>query len=46
MTRPYTEVTDDEGGTLKIVMLTRMGENAFLTELETFLSAHGSGHES
>lgn len=37
VTRPYTEVTDDDGSTLKIVMLTPMGENAFLTELETFL---------
>ena len=43
VTRPYREVTDDDGGTRKIVMLTPMGENAFLSELETFLSAHGEG---
>ena len=40
VTRPYTEVVDDDGTTLKIVMLTRLGENAFLSELETFLGDH------
>ncbi|WP_255557399.1 transporter substrate-binding domain-containing protein [Paeniglutamicibacter sp. Y32M11] len=36
-TRPYSESTDPEGVTLKHVLLVRMGENAFLSELEKFL---------
>lgn len=38
MTRPYGEFTDEGGKTHKLVMLVPMGENAFLVELETFLS--------
>lgn len=38
MTRPYAEVRDASGETHKLVMLVPMGENAFLSELETFLS--------
>lgn len=38
MTRPYGEAVGDDGTTHKLVMLVPMGENAFLTELETFLS--------
>jgi ABC-type amino acid transport substrate-binding protein len=38
VTRPYTEVTDDDGQTRKLVMLVPIGENAFLSELEIFLS--------
>lgn len=38
VTRPYGEFTDQDGTTHKLVMLVRMGENAFLTELETFLT--------
>jgi hypothetical protein len=37
MTRPYTESTDERGGTRKHVMLVRMGENDFLLELDRFL---------
>ena len=40
MTRPYTEATLDDGRTHKIVMLVPIGENAFLSELETFLAAY------
>ena len=36
VTRPYTERRTDRG-TEKHVMIVRMGENALLTELETFL---------
>ncbi len=36
VTRPYTESTTAEG-TAKHVMIVRMGENRFLTTLETFL---------
>lgn len=36
VTRPYTEQRTDRG-TEKHVMIVRMGENALLTELETFL---------
>jgi ABC-type amino acid transport substrate-binding protein len=43
VTRPYTEVTDDDGSVLKIVMLVPLGENAFLTELETFLDGWADG---
>jgi ABC-type amino acid transport substrate-binding protein len=38
VTRPYREVTAEDGSTQKLVMLVPMGENAFLTELETFLT--------
>lgn len=41
VTRPYTDVIDDDGKTLKIVMLAPMGENAFLSALETFLDETG-----
>jgi ABC-type amino acid transport substrate-binding protein len=40
MTRPYTEVDGADGTTHKLVMLVPMGENAFLTELETFLAGY------
>lgn len=36
VTRPYAERTSEHGGR-KQVMIVRMGENALLTELETFL---------
>src|SRR5690606_31974392 len=38
VTRPYAEVRDAVGETHKLVMLVPMGENAFLSELEVFLS--------
>jgi ABC-type amino acid transport substrate-binding protein len=38
VTRPYTEVVGEDGARLRLVMLVPIGENAFLTELETFLS--------
>ena len=38
VTRPYAEIVDEAGMRHKLVMLVPMGENAFLTELETFLS--------
>lgn len=41
VTRPYLEVTDDDGTKHRLVMLTRMGENAFITTLERFLTEHG-----
>lgn len=41
MTRPYAEVRDHAGEVHKLVMLVPMGENAFLSELETFLSEEG-----
>ena len=37
MTRPYSEFTDEDGRSYKLVMLVPMGENAFLEQLETFL---------
>lgn len=40
VSRPYLEVTEPDGTTVKLVMLAPMGENAFLTELETFLTDH------
>lgn len=43
MSRPYAEVRDSEGATRKLVMLVPMGENAFLTELETFLTERKQG---
>lgn len=40
MTRPYAEAVLEDGTTHKLVMLVPTGENAFLTELETFLAAY------
>lgn len=41
-TRPYTEVVSDDGQPQKMVMGTRLGENAFLAALETHLAeVHG-----
>jgi ABC-type amino acid transport substrate-binding protein len=37
MTQPYAESTGPDGTTAKHVILTPMGENAFLVELERFL---------
>ncbi len=37
MTRPYAETTLEDGSTAKLVMLVPLGENAFVSELETFL---------
>ncbi|QEE61772.1 transporter substrate-binding domain-containing protein [Salinibacterium sp. dk2585] len=45
VTRPYLEVTEPDGTTLKLVMLAPIGENAFLTELETFLTEHENRDE-
>ena len=41
MTVPYAEDTGPRGESEKHVMLTRMGENRFLLELERFLLAEG-----
>jgi ABC-type amino acid transport substrate-binding protein len=41
VTRPYLEITEPDGTRLKLVMLTPMGENAFISELERFLTEHG-----
>jgi len=38
MTRPYGEVTLADGSTAKVVMLVPLGENAFVSRLETFLT--------
>ncbi|WP_141935421.1 hypothetical protein [Microbacterium sp. SLBN-154] len=38
VTRAYREVVDDQGRTHLLVMLVPLGENAFLSELERFLS--------
>lgn len=38
ITRPYTEARDAEGRTQRHVMAARMGENAFLVQLERFLA--------
>lgn len=38
VTRPYAEAIAKDGSTLKVVMLVPLGENAFLSRLETFLS--------
>lgn len=43
VTRPYGEFTDEDGKTHKLVMLVPMGENAFLTRLETFLTHEAAG---
>lgn len=37
ITRPYVESTNDRGETVKHVMLTLLGENRFLLELDQFL---------
>jgi ABC-type amino acid transport substrate-binding protein len=42
VTRPYREVTDARGRTHRLVMLVPLGENAFLSALETFLGDHAS----
>lgn len=42
MTRPYGEVTLVDGSTAKIVMLVPLGENAFVSRLETFLTAEAA----
>lgn len=42
VTRPYTESVDDQGRRRSHVMVAPMGENAFLVELERFLSAEGA----
>lgn len=39
ITRPYTETRDERGKTARHVMLVRLGENAFLLELDQFLQA-------
>jgi ABC-type amino acid transport substrate-binding protein len=39
MTRPYTETALADGTTVKLVMLVPLGENAFVSSLETFLTA-------
>jgi ABC-type amino acid transport substrate-binding protein len=44
MTQPYAESTNPEGKTAKHVMLTPMGENAFLVRLERFL-LEGEGEQ-
>ncbi|PPF64270.1 hypothetical protein C5E11_05880 [Clavibacter michiganensis] len=46
VTRAYDEVTDDDGRVQKLVMLAPMGENAFISELETFLSRYSREHSS
>ncbi len=37
LTRPHAEIATPDGRTEKMVLATRLGENGFLTELETFL---------
>ncbi|WP_225310221.1 transporter substrate-binding domain-containing protein [Microbacterium testaceum] len=37
ITRPYAEAPLDDGSSVKIVMLVPLGENAFVSRLETFL---------
>ena len=46
VTRSYDDVTDDDGSVLKLVLLAPMGENAFISELETFLSRYSREHSS
>ncbi|WP_431797218.1 hypothetical protein [Microbacterium kunmingense] len=43
VTRGYREVVDEQGRTHLLVMLVPLGENAFLSELERFLSDHVEG---
>jgi len=38
MTRPYAEATLADGSTVELVMLVPLGENAFVSTLETFLT--------
>jgi ABC-type amino acid transport substrate-binding protein len=45
VTRPYAEATAKDGSTLKVVMLVPLGENAFLSRLETFLSERAKAGE-
>jgi ABC-type amino acid transport substrate-binding protein len=45
VTRAYAEVTGGDGSTHKMVMLVPIGENAFLTELETYLTESGEQPE-
>jgi hypothetical protein len=45
VTRAYSEVTANDGSTHKMVMLVPLGENAFLTELETYLTEYGEQAE-
>lgn len=40
VTRPYAEVTAEDGETHRLVMLVPLGENAFLSDLETFLGGY------
>lgn len=42
VTRPYDEFTDERGTAHKLVMLVPMGENAFLSALERFLTEEAS----
>ena len=44
MTRPYGIGTDGDGERERLALLTRLGENAFLDDLERFL--HEDGHEA
>lgn len=39
ITRPYAETMDGRGRTVQHVMAARLGENALLVELETYLEA-------
>ncbi|MCG7417132.1 transporter substrate-binding domain-containing protein [Microbacterium sp. ACRRU] len=41
VSRPYAEATLADGSTASIVMLVPLGENAFLSRLETFLTEEG-----
>lgn len=41
LTRPYRETVDALGEDVKLVILVRPGENAFLSELEYFLDQRG-----
>lgn len=40
VTRAYREITDERGRQHKLVMLVPLGENAFLSELEVFLTSY------
>lgn len=41
LTRPHTQIETLDGRTERIVMATRLGENGFLTELESFFVEQG-----
>lgn len=41
LTRPYTEVTGPDGNPQKLVLAARLGENALLVSLESFLIDEG-----